>query len=219
MPPDSVIDIERYRTLPGARQLTARRLRRIVKIASQRQRGLMCIMEDVHNPHNLAAIARSCDAFGVQDVAFTLENHDLFDPRSTGTITSASASKWLDYRIFETGTEHGLTTLKAEGWHIMATVLAPEATPIYEVNFCEYDRLALMVGNEHAGISPKGKALADSFVKIPMQGMIQSFNVSVAAAIALSEIARQRNACERDFTLGEEGAQALIADFVQRALN
>ncbi len=219
MPVDASIDITPYRALPGAEQLTARRLRRIVQTASQRQRGLMLVMEDVHNPHNLAAIARSCDAFGVQDVAFTLENHELFDPQRTGTITSASASKWLDYRIFENGTDNALTTLKDEGWHIMATLLAPDAVPIYDIDFCQYDRLALMVGNEHAGLSPKAQTLADSFIKIPMQGMIQSFNVSVAAAIALSEIARQRTTCETDFRLGEDGAQELIADFVSRSLS
>jgi tRNA (guanosine-2'-O-)-methyltransferase len=218
MPANDSIDIAPYRLLTGADQLTERRLRRIIQIARQRQRGLMLIMEDVHNPHNLAAIARSCDAFGVQNLAFTLENNELFDPQHTGKITSASASKWLDYRIFENGTQPALTTLKNEGWHIMATDLMPGARSLYDVDFCAYDRLALMVGNEHAGISPKAREMADSFVKIPMQGMIQSFNVSVAAAIALSEITRQRQTCETDFHLPDDDAEALIADFVLRSL-
>lgn len=199
-------------------QLTDRRRRRIEQVVSKRQRDLMVIMEDVHNPHNLAAIARSCDAFGVQQIAFTVQEESLFDPKEVGKVSSTSASKWLDYRIFDTGTDHALTTLKREGWHVMVTVLDRTAPTIYDVDFTAIDRLALLVGNEHAGVSQTAIKHADSKLYIPMFGMIQSFNVSVATALMLFEITRQRMASPIDFTLDEEARARLIADFMQRAL-
>lgn len=198
--------------------ITERRLKRVIETASQRQGGLMMLMEDVHNPHNLMAIARSCDAFGVQNIAFTMEDEHLFDPKQLGKVSSASASKWLDYRIFENGTREALTTLKGEGWHVMATWVNPDAKSIYDIDFTEHDKLVLMVGNEHAGISQTAVELADSYMYIPMQGMIESFNVSVAAALSLFEANRQRRASDKDFSLSDEELQDLVADFVIRAI-
>jgi tRNA (guanosine-2'-O-)-methyltransferase len=199
-------------------QLTERRLKRVVNAAGHRQRGIMVIMEDVHDPHNLAAIARSCDAFGIQEIAFTMEDEKLFDPKETGKISSASASKWLDYRVFENGTRDALTTLKNEGWHIMATWVNPDAKSIHDIDFTHHDKLALLLGNEHAGISQSAIELADSYMYIPMMGMIQSFNVSVAAALSLFEVTRQRLASEKDFFLPKDEARELIADFAVRAI-
>lgn len=198
--------------------LTENRLRRVIDTARKRQRGLMMLMEDVHNPHNLMAIARSCDAFGVQDIAFTMEDENLFDPHEIGKVSSASASKWLDYRIFENGTRDAMTTLKKEGWHIMATWVNPDAKSIYEIDFTQHEKLVLMVGNEHAGISETAVELADSYMYIPMMGMIESFNVSVAAALSLFEASRQRRASDKDFSLSGEALHKLTSDFVVRAI-
>ena len=198
--------------------LTEKRLKRVIETASQRQAGLMMLMEDVHNPHNLMAIARSCDAFGVQNIAFTMEDENLFDPKQLGKVSSASASKWLDYHIFENGTREALTTLKSEGWHIMATWVNPDAKSIYDIDFAGHDKLVLMVGNESAGISQAAIEEADSYMYIPMQGMIESFNVSVAAALSLFEANRQRRASEKDFSLSDEALHDLVSDFVVRAM-
>lgn len=198
-------------------QMTERRMQRIVQTAAQRQRGLMALMEDVHNPHNLQAIARSCDAFGIQELGFTLENEDLFDPTQVGKVTASGAAKWLDYRIFTEGTRNALTTLQAEGYHVMASWVNPEARSFYEIDFTRYERLALMVGNEKEGISPAAVAQADSHVFIPMQGFIRSFNVSVATAICLAEITRQRRDSTIDFALSETDTRDLIHKFLHRA--
>lgn len=194
---------------------TPRRRELLRQAAYQRQRGLMVLMEDVWNPHNLAAIARSCDAFGVQTLAFTLENHKLFDPSQVGKIASSSANKWLDYRIFRDGTRDCLTTLKNEGWHILATVMDSDLA-LYDVDFTQIPQVAVMVGNEHAGLSPVAMEMADTCVTIPMQGVIRSLNVSVATAITLAEITRQRRASNIDFSLPEADALALYKDFLQR---
>jgi tRNA (guanosine-2'-O-)-methyltransferase len=196
-------------------QILEERLQRIVSVVSNRQRGLMLMMENVHNPHNLAAIARSCDALGVQDLAFTMEHGSEFDTDLID-ITAVSAFKWLDYRQFTQGTGAALTTLKAEGWHIMATWVNPQARSIYEIDFTQYEKLVLLVGSEGSGLSATAVAMADSFLYIPMQGFIQSFNVSVAAALSLFEITRQRRASAKDFALDMDSARALTKDFLKR---
>jgi tRNA (guanosine-2'-O-)-methyltransferase len=199
-------------------QLTERRLERVRYAARERQRGLMVLMEDVHNPHNLAAIARSCDAFGVQNIGFTATNQNLFDPEQVGRVSSSSASKWLDYHIYTDGTRTCLESLKADGWQMVATVAAPEAVSIYEMDFTRIEQMALLVGNEHAGLSDEAISLADHHVTIPMRGMIHSFNVSVATAITLAEITRQRDASPQRFTVDDDEAQRLLVEFIRRSL-
>lgn len=197
-------------------QMTEGRMRRLVQTAERRQRGLMLLMEDVHNAHNLAAISRSCDAFGVQQVTFTLENFANFDPQRIPEVTATGTAKWLDYRFFTEGTAQALATLQGEGWHILATSLRPGSQPIQQIDFTQYDKLALMVGNERDGLSPAALEHADGHMYIPMHGFAQSFNVSVAAAISLYEITRQREASPRDFRLTREEARALAESFLSR---
>jgi tRNA (guanosine-2'-O-)-methyltransferase len=196
-------------------QVVEGRMKRFVSVALQRQRGLMVFMEEVYNPHNLAAIARTCDAFGVQQLAFLLQNPENFDIEAID-ITARSAFKWLDYRMFTDGIEPALSTLKAEGWHIAATWINDAAAGLYDVDFTLYDKLVLLIGNEHTGLSQKALDLADSYIYIPMQGFIQSFNVSVATAICLYEITRQRRASDKSFMLDTDSARALIQDFLKR---
>jgi tRNA (guanosine-2'-O-)-methyltransferase len=200
-------------------QIVDTRREKIEYVVGNRQRGLMVVMENVENPFNLAAVSRSCDAFGVQTIGFTVAAQQAFDPLTEGGPAATSASKWLDYRVFTQGTEHALTTLKGEGWHIMATVAEADTTPLYAVDFAALPRLAILAGNEKAGLTETAIALSDSRITIPMLGMIRSFNVSVATAIILAEIVRQRRASGQDFRLAPDEAAELRADFVRRSLN
>ena len=213
--PDYFAEYEHYLR---AGFITERRMKRMMRVAARRQRDMMFIMEDVHNLHNLGAIARSCDAFGVQQISFTMENADNFNPVEISNVTSSGASKWLDYRIFEDGTRNALTTLKSEGWHIAATSVNKDAQSLYEVDFTQYNKLAIMVGNEHDGISPAALETANSTIYIPMQGMTESFNVSVAAALCLFEVTRQRKASDKNWLLDESAVEALTREFIERAL-
>ena len=233
---------------------TDQRLHKIEQVTRQRQRNLMVVMEDVYNPYNLAAIARSCDAFGVQFLGAILQNSKNFDPREVANIAATSASKWLNYTIYEhgEGTEKVLKQLKLEGWHIVATV-APNVDnrvvhSIYDVDFCSLhqsskkgsaenseetnsssgsvgvsddddEKLVLLIGNEHTGLSQTAIDCSDTLVTIPMAGMLQSFNVSVATAICLFEITRQRKMTgqyEQRYLFDEEDSKTLTDDFIMR---
>lgn len=185
------------------------REQRLLTVVQQRQAGLQVIMENVINPHNLAAIARSCDAFGVQRLTFTLADPDDRDLLALGDISSASAVKWLDYQQDERGSQQLLTDLSAAGWTLVATVAAADAVNLHDVDFTRYEKLALLVGNEKDGLSTSAQATADLRLTIPMYGMIGSFNVSVATAVLLYEITRQRRADTRDWHLSLADADAL----------
>lgn len=169
---------------------TEKRLNKLRGVAERRQSGFTVVVEDVFDPHNLGAIARSCDAFGIQEINVIFEAQPAFDPKQVGKNSSTATNKWLSYRIHHS-TGQALRTLKREGQQIVATVIDPAAEPIYSAELC-HPRIALLFGNEKTGLSARALALADQQVTIPMLGIAQSMNVSVSAALAMYEVTRQR---------------------------
>jgi tRNA (guanosine-2'-O-)-methyltransferase len=162
---------------------------KIRQVIEGRQKGVM-VLEDIHDPHNAAAVWRSCDGFGFQKVYLIFEKEKIFNPKKIGKTSSGSANKWLDFKIFKS-TGECLKELKKDGYKILATVLDKEAKKITETDL-KIKKIAIMLGNEHRGLSEEAIKAADEKVYIPMKGMVQSFNLSVTAAILMYEIDRQR---------------------------
>lgn len=154
------------------------------------------VLEDIHDPHNAAAVMRSCDALGVQKVYLIFEKEEGYDPGKVGKNSSSSANKWLSFKVFKS-TKECLDELKKEGYEIVATTVDVEAKELQQTDLSAR-KIAIVMGNEHRGISETAKKMADKLVHIPMKGMVESFNISVAAAIVLYELSRQRR------QLGEE---------------
>lgn len=171
---------------------TEERLSKLKRVAAQRQSGLTVVIEDVFDPHNLGAIARSCDAFGIQQINVIFDKQPAFDPKEVGKNSSTATNKWLEYHIHH-DTKTALRKLKSEGWRLVATVVDSSAPPIYEADLCQ-PKLALLFGNEKTGLSEQAIELADLLVTIPMVGIAQSMNVSVSAALAIYEVTAQRRA-------------------------
>ena len=165
-----------------------RRLERIRGVLSRRQPGLTVVLENIHDPHNVSAILRSCDAVGVvrAELLYTLEPFPKIGKKS-----SSSANKWVERRK-HTSVSECIATLRQEGFAVLATRLAPGAKPLYDFDLT--GRTAFILGNEHRGVSDEAAQEADALVQIPMMGMIESLNVSVAAAVCLYEALRQRQA-------------------------
>jgi tRNA (guanosine-2'-O-)-methyltransferase len=163
-----------------------RRLARLDSVLRRRQPDLTVVMEDIHDPHNVSAVLRSCDAAGVMEVQllYCLEKF----PR-IGRKSSASAGKWVGRREFRS-VDRCYATLREEGFKIYATQLAEGALPLYDLDMT--GKVAFVFGNEHRGVSEEAAQAADGIVQIPMMGMIQSLNVSVACAVTLFEALRQR---------------------------
>ena len=171
---------------------TQQRLARLRRVASQRQAGLTVVMEDVFDPHNLGAVARTCDAFGIQDIHVIFDAQPAFDPKEVGKNSSTATNKWLTFHIHSSAAA-ALRMLKAERWQIVAAVLDQDAESVYAADFCA-NKIALLLGNEKSGLSESALQLADRRVTIPMRGIAQSLNVSVSAALLIYEVTRQRRA-------------------------
>lgn len=165
---------------------TEKRLQKIKNVVKQRQHSLRVVLENIHDPHNVSAIYRTCDSVGVPKVSL-LYYVETFPKISK--ITSSSASKWVESEKFSNAKEC-FESLRKEGFKIYASQLNENAKELYKFDLTE--KVALVFGNEHRGISDEVAKLADEVFYIPMRGMIQSLNVSVATAVSLYEVQRQR---------------------------
>ena len=199
--------------MTGAK-LTEARLAKLQRAARLRQTGLTVVIEDVFDPHNLGAIARSCDAFGVQDFHVIFEHTAEFDPKAAGKNSSTATNKWLRYHKHY-DCEAALRGLQAQGWQVVATALDDDAESLYEADLCQ-PRLALLLGNERDGLTSKALALADRRLTIPMRGIAQSLNVSVTASLFLYEITRQRyERCPQLLTSADSQAAQTLDYFLE----
>jgi tRNA (guanosine-2'-O-)-methyltransferase len=165
---------------------SARRIERVTSVVTRRLPDLTVVMENIHDPHNVSAIMRTCDAVGVlqAELLYTLEKF----PR-IGKKSSSSANKWVKHRRHNS-VESCYDQLRSDGFTICATRLDPRARMLYDLDLTH--KTAFVLGNEHRGVSDEAADQADQLVIIPMRGMIESLNVSVAAGVCLYEALRQR---------------------------
>lgn len=176
--------------------------------------GVRVILEDIHDPHNAAAIMRTCDALGIQEVWLIFEQEKPYNPRRVGKSSSSSANKWLSFRTFRT-TAECIAALQEEGYQSVATVLQDADTALGEYDFTELEKVALWVGNEHCGLSDAARDAAVARMKLPMRGMVESLNVSVATALFLYEITRELRATGGR-KLPTDAQEALLAELLAR---
>jgi len=165
--------------------MSPERFARITQMLNHRQPELTVCLEQVHKPHNLSAIVRTADAIGVSDVHATWENKAM---RLSGKSATGSQN-WVNVHSHET-TSDAIAELRAQGMQIIATNLSDTAIDFRDVDYTK--PTAILMGQEKHGISEEALALADQDVIIPMVGMCQSLNVSVASALILYEAQRQR---------------------------
>lgn len=167
--------------------MSPERFARINALLDQRQPDLTLCLESVHKNHNLSALIRTADAVGLHDV------HAVwFDRR--GKVkggTAMGSQQWVKVH-HHTTTEEAFATFKQQGMQVLVTNLSPSAVHFREVDYTR--PTAILFGQEKKGVSEQALALADQHVVIPMVGMAESLNVSVAAATILYEAQRQREA-------------------------
>jgi len=189
---------------------TDERVERMRGVLSRRQFDLQVVIDHVHDPHNAAAILRTSDGFGVPSINLLYAREEF--PEISNPV-AAYSKKWLTIRKFETP-EAVVEALRADGVRIYATNLAPGSLDYREVDWTQPSAVAF--GNEHRGCTPELIALADASVAIPMQGMAQSFNVSVSAGIILAEAFRQRAAAGRYPAAWDETREAMLQEWLHR---
>ncbi|ROV60241.1 tRNA (guanosine(18)-2'-O)-methyltransferase TrmH [Vibrio ponticus] len=160
------------------------RYQRIQQVLKARQTDLTVCMEEVHKPNNVSAVVRTADATGLHKI------HAIWpDKMRTLTHTSAGARNWVEVDNHRT-IEEAVTELKAQGMQILVTNLSDTAVDFRQIDYTK--PTAIILGSEKVGASEQAKKLADQDIIIPMMGMVQSLNVSVASAIILYEAQRQR---------------------------
>lgn len=152
---------------------------------ARRQPDLTVCMEQVHKPHNVSAIIRTADAVGVHEV------HAIWPGSRMRTMASAAAgsNSWVQVKTHRTIGD-AVAHLKGRGMQILATHLSDKAVDFREIDYTR--PTCILMGQEKTGITQEALALADRDIIIPMIGMVQSLNVSVASALILYEAQRQR---------------------------
>ena len=168
--------------------MTPERQDRLRYVLSKRQEDLTVVLENIFDPHNISAVMRTCDAVGVQEIHVL--NTRIPPHKKWGTKSSSSAAKWLTIHQ-HTDVQSCFHMLRGRYDRILTTHLSSDAIPIYQVDFT--GRLALVFGNEHAGVSEEIRNLADGNFVIPQVGIIKSLNISVACAVSLYEAFRQKS--------------------------
>lgn len=170
------------------RPITERRFQRMREVLARRQPDLTIVLENVHDPHNVSAVLRSCDAVGLLRVhlVYTVEQFPELSENVSG-----SALRWLDL-IFHNSIAECYQSLRREGFRIYTTYLgdSSQSADLYTLDLTQ--PVALVFGNEHRGVSEEAMEAADGNFVIPMMGMVRSLNISVACAVSLYEALRQR---------------------------
>lgn len=153
----------------------------------KRQTDLTVVLEDVHDPHNISAVLRSCDAVGVQEI-FVL-NQNVPKPKRLGRKTSSGSVRWVDVNYFG-DLEQCISAVRSRFGKIYALSSDQQGKSFYEADLT--GAVALLFGNEKEGLTSEILTHADQILTIPMTGMVSSLNISVACAVALYEALRQR---------------------------
>lgn len=185
--------------------MTPERHQRILAMLKKRQPDLTVCMEGVHKTHNLAAVVRTCDAIGVSDVHAVWKNQRM---RVSGG-SAAGSQNWLEVHNYSDTTE-AIKVLKQQNMQVLVTNLSPTSVDFRDIDYTK--PTAIILGQEKFGASAKAIAMADHEIIIPMVGMVQSLNVSVACAVTLYEAQRQRQLAGMydKSTISEEKRQRIL---------
>jgi tRNA (guanosine-2'-O-)-methyltransferase len=165
-----------------------KRLDRMDDILTRKQLSLQMMLHDVHDSQNLSAIIRTSDAVGILDIFYSSRGNKTL--RMHKTITQGAHQWTRRHRVAETATLHFLKKKKEEGFQVVVTHLSEASKSFREVDYTK--PTLIVMGNEKEGVSDEIIAEATDVVIIPMLGMVQSLNVSVATALILYEAQRQR---------------------------
>lgn len=158
------------------------------RIAADRTNYLTVALENVYQEHNASAVLRTCDCFGIQELHVIEKDNQYKVQRDI----ALGAGRWVDMYNYDRGKDPSIDCiqkLKSKGYRIIATTPHTNEVTINEINLD--GPMALIFGTERRGISPELMEIADEFVKIPMYGFTESFNISVSAAITLN-VLRER---------------------------
>jgi tRNA (guanosine-2'-O-)-methyltransferase len=192
------------------------RLELFNSVVNQRTNYITVVLEDIYQPHNASAVLRSCDCFGVQNVHI-IENKNEYNVNPDVALGS---SQWINmHRYNETNdnTVDALKQIKDKGYRIVATTPHEKDTLIQDLDL-NRGPIALLFGTEITGLTQTAINQADEFVKIPMYGFTESFNISVSAALSLYELTTRLRKSNINWELSEEEILDLKIDWIKKTV-
>ncbi|MBM3435041.1 MAG: RNA methyltransferase [Bacteroidetes bacterium] len=185
------------------------------KIIRDRTRYITVMVEDLYQPHNISAVLRTCDCFGIQDVHI-IENRNRFEVNDDIAVGS---SKWLTIKKYDNGNNSVLDAiglLKKNGYRIIAA--SPHKNNLSLSDLTLDSRTAFLFGTELEGLSESAIKNADGFIKIPMYGFTESFNISVSVAIVLHEITQKLRSSEIKWHLNEHEVTEIKLGWIKNVI-
>lgn len=196
--------------------VTEKRFNQFTKVLDNRTRHISVVLEDIYQAQNASAVLRSCDCFGIQDVHI-IENRNRFNVHKAIAMGS---SKWLTlnhYNKQENNTLDAINRLKADGYQIVATT--PHTDDIDLEKFPITDKkIALVFGTELTGISDVVRDNADKFMKVPMYGFTESFNISVCAALTMHHLSNKMRESDINWKLQPEEREQLLEEWMRKSV-
>lgn len=193
------------------------RLALIERILADRTRYITVLLEDIYQSHNASAVLRTCDCFGIQDVHI-VENRNAYE---LNPDVELGAAQWLTlhrYNQARNNTEQAIVSLKKQGYRVIAATPHTDDVEVAELDL-EAGPLAVLLGTEMKGLSEKALQLADEFVKIPMVGFTESFNISVSAAIILYELNSRMRRSAIDWKLKHSENEEIRFRWIKNSVN
>lgn len=161
--------------------VTDARRKRIQEVVAGRTDDVVLVLDQITDPHNASAVLRSADAFGIQTVHVIVG--DLGFRASEGV--SKGTHRWLDVIRYESPAACA-GHLSEAGYRLYVATMGSSVAP---ADLPRDEKLALVFGNEHRGVSDEMAELCHGTFSIPMRGFVESLNVSVAAAITIQNLA------------------------------
>ena len=186
------------------------------RLIAERTSYVTMVLEDFYQQHNCSAVLRSCDCFGIQNVHI-IENMNTFTDNSE---ISMGASDWLTihrHRKRENNTIETIDILKSQGYRIIATTPHEQDTFIDQIDLHK-GKMAFCMGTELTGLSDDVLTRADEFVKVPMYGFTESYNVSVCAALLMYSVVQRLRQTEIDWHLSDEERDQVVFAWYKRSI-
>ena len=195
--------------------VSERRRGRLAEVLDARTNHLTVVLEDVYQSHNFSAVLRSADIFGIQSINF-IENRNKY---KISEDVSMGSTQWLTlnrYQKHENNTKACLTDLKAQGYKIVATSLHKNSVSLSEIDVSQ--PITLVFGTELTGITKDVEDMADEFVKLPMYGFTESFNISVCAALCMYELSTKIRKEVPNFGIKESEKATIYIEWLKASI-
>jgi tRNA (guanosine-2'-O-)-methyltransferase len=195
--------------------LNPSRIQRFEEVLANRTRHFTVAVENIFQSHNASAVLRTCDCFGLQDL-HVIANENKYN---LSKDVAMGAEKWVDLHSYyqkENNTQDCIDALRKQGYQIVATT--PHSNDVMLPDFDVNQKSAFFFGTEISGLSDLVLEQADSYVRIPMYGFTESYNISVSAALVLHDVVTRLKKSEVNWMLSEGELQDKRIDWAVKSL-